>query len=215
MRGEHVAKIKVIGVGPGHPDYVLPIALRKIKESSMLIGGRRHLEIYGDESQQLLLPITAKIDALIDEIEKVYELEDIGVIVSGDPGFYSFLRTLRRRFSEEELDVYPGISAIQYLFSKGALPWNDAYVASFHGRIEGTVQDIVSSHKKVALFTDGKHSPNWIVSKLKEGSIQGKKILVGENLSYDHERITKTTLEQWVDKDYDGLNVMVIYDAEE
>jgi len=39
-------KIYIIGMGPGHPDYVLPIAQKYIMKSEILIGGERNLETF-------------------------------------------------------------------------------------------------------------------------------------------------------------------------
>ena len=35
--------IIVAGIGPGHPDYMLPAAARAIREAQVLVGGRRAL----------------------------------------------------------------------------------------------------------------------------------------------------------------------------
>ena len=40
-------KIKILGLGPGNLDYTLPIVLKKIEESDVIIGGKRHLESLG------------------------------------------------------------------------------------------------------------------------------------------------------------------------
>ncbi len=34
-------EIIVAGIGPGHPDYILPAAARAIHEAKVLVGGRR------------------------------------------------------------------------------------------------------------------------------------------------------------------------------
>ena len=40
-------KIKVLGLGPGNLDYTLPITIKKIVESDVIIGGKRHIESLG------------------------------------------------------------------------------------------------------------------------------------------------------------------------
>ena len=42
-------KIIVVGIGPGSPDYLLPIALKKIKNAKVLVGSARALRTYGQE----------------------------------------------------------------------------------------------------------------------------------------------------------------------
>ena len=41
-------KIQILGLGPGNLDYTLPIVLKKIKESEVIIGGKRHIESLGE-----------------------------------------------------------------------------------------------------------------------------------------------------------------------
>lgn len=208
-----MSKVKVIGMGPGHRDYVLPIAETMINQATWLIGGKRHLEEYGSSQHKVLLPITANIDKLLCEIEDNYCKETIVVLVSGDPGLYSFTRVLLRRLPKDQLEVYPGISAMQYLFAKGAIQWEDAYLASFHGREEMDISNLCKTYKCVALFTDSQHGPNWVISQLaKHALLRNKKILIGENLSYDDERLTISSVSQWKNQNFERLNVMVIYD---
>ena len=40
-------KIQILGLGPGNLDYTLPIVLKKIKESEVIVGGKRHIESLG------------------------------------------------------------------------------------------------------------------------------------------------------------------------
>lgn len=204
-------KVKIVGMGPGHKDYVLPVANKLINEATWLVGGKRHLEMFGQEHQRFL-PITAKIPELLQEIKENYKNENIVVMVSGDPGLYSFTKVLLRVLNKEDLEVYPGISAVQYLFSKGVIAWEQAYMASFHGREEKDIDILVKDHPVVALFTDNVHTPNTIIEQLRQDEkLLHKKILIGERLSYEDEILTVTTVGEYVERDFQPLNVMVIY----
>lgn len=44
-------KFTIVGMGPGHPDFVLPIASRMLDEADMIIGGRRHLAPFKDSKK--------------------------------------------------------------------------------------------------------------------------------------------------------------------
>ena len=61
--------------------------------------------------------------------------QDVVVMVSGDPGYYSLLDALRRGFPQEAIQVIPGISSFQLAFARLALPWHEAELLSFHGRV--------------------------------------------------------------------------------
>ena len=44
-------KINILGLGPGSLDYILPAVLKKIEESDIIIGGKRHIESLGKYSE--------------------------------------------------------------------------------------------------------------------------------------------------------------------
>ena len=47
-------EIIVAGIGPGHPDYMLPAAARAIREAQVLVGGRRALSQFARKGQRTI-----------------------------------------------------------------------------------------------------------------------------------------------------------------
>lgn len=204
-------KIYVLGVGPGSPEYILPIIHRKAAECQVLVGGKRNLELFHALGKQELY-IKSNIAEIIEKIKELAATEQVGVLVSGDPGFYSFLTSLLRHFSREELEVYPGIGSLQYLFAKGALPWQDAELTSLHGRRIEDLEELIRTKSKVAFLTDPRFPAGEIAAYLVSRGIQGKRALIGENLSYPEEKIYDLSLEKCIGLEVANLCVMVIYD---
>lgn len=204
-------KVYVLGVGPGSPDYVLPIVEKKARECSVLVGGGRNLELFRDVGKREIV-IKRDISAVVNEIQEIYRVEQVGVLVSGDPGFYSFLQTLLRYFEPGELEVYPGISSLQYLFAKGVLPWQDACFVSLHGRRVADLVRTVKEENKVAFLTDAKMGVGQVCRLLTENGVKDRRVLVGENLSYSDEKVFNATLEECAGIKTRGLCVMVVYD---
>ncbi len=64
---------------------------------------------------------------------------------------------------------------------------NDLYITSSHGKTPDF--DYVLSHKKVCMVTDKIIGPKEICKQILDRNGE-KTIVVGENLSYDNERIT-------------------------
>ena len=201
-------KIKVIGLGPGHKDYILPKALRAINNSDIIIGAKRNLKSI-DLKDKKIFEIQNNLYEIIDFIKDNYTTNKIAVIVSGDTGFYSFLRFLKKHFTTELLHVIPGISSMQYIFASVGESWEDAYIGSLHGRENDFVKK-VREYKKVGLLTDKKWTPFKISQKLINEEIKDRVIYIGENLSYENEKITKLDIKS-VSKNTDyGLCVVVI-----
>ncbi len=201
-------KIAVVGLGPGHPDYILPKALKVIEESDTIIGGRRHLESINTENKKTL-NITGNLKSILDYIEENYRSEKIAVVVSGDTGYYSFLNYLKKHFETTNLEVIPGISSLQYMFSRIGESWHDGYLGSLHGREQDLI-NLVSKNKKIGLLTDKKWTPHTIAKELLEASIDKVRIYVGENLSYDNERVVQGTPEEIVKMSSFNMCVVVI-----
>ncbi len=185
--------IAVIGIGPGAREYVLPIALKTINECQVLIGGDRNLAIF-PEFKGEKIPLPKRMEEIIQYAKENRANKKIGVVVSGDSGFYSILGLIRRNFSEEELEVIPGISALQYLFSRIKLPWQDFSLMSLHGK-QANFIDEIRRVGKIALLTDAIFSPEKLADTLIIEGLANVHMVVGENLSYPEERILRGTPE--------------------
>ena len=139
-------KIWVIGLGPGHPDYMLPIAKNKLLLADRIYGGKRHLETYEMKGCKVLLKMPL-IDT-INDMKEHFKDKQVAVLVSGDTGFYSFLEMIRSDFSDDQIETYPGISSLQYMFSRLNKSYHDAYIGSVHGR--AVAEDIFNTYKKTS-----------------------------------------------------------------
>ena len=187
-------KIIVVGIGPGNPDYIVPKGLKAIRQAKFLVGGRRALSQFAADGQETC-PITADIQGVMHFIRENVQQDDVIVMVSGDPGYYSLLDALRREFPAEQITVIPGISAIQYAFARLALPWHDATLASFHGRVPASEDIVYKPGKILGLLTDSQYNSKTIPKILiNNGWPEEQQIHICSRLSYEDEEIITTTL---------------------
>jgi cobalt-precorrin-7 (C5)-methyltransferase len=184
-----LSKINVIGLGPGHRDYILPKAMEIIENSDIIAGGKRHLESISITGKETFI-ITGKLDEAITFIKGNYKNKILSVVVSGDPCFYSMLNLLKKHFKPEELNIIAGISSLQYMFSKIGTGYEEAYIGSLHGREMDLVEKL-KEYKTLGLLTDTKWTPEKIARTLIENNVKDKKMYIGENLSYEDEKITE------------------------
>jgi len=198
-------KFYIVGVGPGNPEYILPIANKIVLDSDVVIGGERNIQSF-DIKEKEIIYIKSKLSEIVEYIKKNKE-KKISVIVSGDTGFYSMLGFISKNFERHEYIVIPGISSMQYMFSKIGVMWNDAFIGSVHGRELDYIEK-VNSYKFVGLLTDRINTPNNIAEKFKD--MNNIIMYVGENLSYENEKITRGSPKEIVAGKYDKLNVVII-----
>ena len=199
--------INIIGLGPGEFDYITKIGEKLIYASDILIGGKRNLEsIENFNGEKIILSNNLKeiLDFIKNNLHK-----NISVIASGDPSIYGIGRYLSKNIDKEDLNIVSGISSLQYIFSKVHIDMNDLYITSSHGKTPDF--DYVLSHKKVCMVTDKIIGPKEICKQILDRNLE-KTIVVGENLSYDNERITIGSPEDILKLEDFDMCVVVILD---
>ncbi len=187
-------KIIVAGIGPGHPDFILPAAHTAIKSAEVLVGGSRALADFARPGQETMT-IRGDIAGVLAFIREKMQRAQVVVMVSGDPGYYSLLDALRREFSPQMLVVIPGISSLQMAFSRLLLPWHGARLASFHGRKPQTSELSYQKGTLLGLLTDRVNNSRTIPPQLIAlGWPLDAELHICVRLSYKDEQIIHTTL---------------------
>ena len=197
--------INVIGLGPGNTDYITKLGEKLIQNSDVVIGGKRNLESIIDFEGEKI-EISSNLKEIVEYINKH---KQISVIASGDPLIYGIGRYLSKNIDKEDLNIVSGISSLQYIFSKVHIDMNDLYITSSHGKTPDF--DYVLSHKKVCMVTDKIIGPKEICKQILDRNLE-KTIVVGENLSYDNERITIGSPEDILNLEDFDMCVVVILD---
>ncbi|AFM41384.1 precorrin-6y C5,15-methyltransferase (decarboxylating), CbiE subunit,precorrin-6Y C5,15-methyltransferase (decarboxylating), CbiT subunit [Desulfosporosinus acidiphilus SJ4] len=176
--------LKVIGIGPGRSEWLPPAVGDLVNHCDVLIGGSRALELFPDfpGSQHCL---SGDLDSSLTVIkDALLEKKVIGVLVSGDPGFFSLLPRLKKEFPEEQMDVYPGISSLQFAFARAGLPWQEADFVSVHGRDLSLLPPKLI--RLTAVLTGGANTPQNVAQFYLDLG-QNPNISVGNALAYPEE----------------------------
>ncbi|HZK54017.1 MAG TPA: precorrin-6y C5,15-methyltransferase (decarboxylating) subunit CbiE [Desulfosporosinus sp.] len=176
--------LQVIGIGPGRQEWLPPAITELAKQCDVLIGGARALLLFPDFAGQQYTLSGDLASSVACIRNALLEQKVIGVLVSGDPGFFSFLPRLKKEFPEERIDVYPGISSLQFAFAKAELPWQEANFVSVHGRELSILPEVITH--PTAVLTGGDNTPQKIAALyLKRGN--NPKMSVGNALAYPEE----------------------------
>lgn len=199
--------INVIGLGPGNTDYITKLGEKLIQNSDVVIGGKRNLESIVDFEGEKI-EISSNLKEIVEYINN-NKHKQISVIASGDPLIYGIGRYLSKNIDKEDLNIVSGISSLQYIFSKVHIDMNDLYITSSHGKTPDF--DYVLSHKKACMVTDKIIGPKEICKQILDRNLE-KTIVVGENLSYDNERITIGSPEDILNLEDFDMCVVVILD---
>ena len=202
-------KVYIIGIGSGTEDYLLPVARKEIESSDCLVGGRRALRLFQPLHKEEKL-LEGNFDQVIPFLLIEREKKKIAVLVSGDPGLYSFLGTISQVMRKEDYVVIPGVSTVQIAFARIGERWEDATLLSLHGRKMDDLAASVDRSMKTFLFTDPGFHPEKIAAYLLEKGVENRRAVVMENLTYPDERIIDTDLNSLSGMEGFGLCVMII-----
>ena len=203
-------KIIVAGIGPGAREYVVPKALKAIENAKVLVGGSRALADFAQEGQKTFA-IKADIKAVMNFIGEELKQNDVVVMVSGDPGYYSLLSSLRKNFPFEQIKVIPGLSSMQVAFAKIALPWQEASLLSFHGRVPKDEDLVYVKGRIIGMLTDNKFNSGHIAEYLIErGWDKNARAYICSRLSYPDEKIACLSLEEAQTKEIASHCVMIV-----
>ena len=209
-------KINVVGLGPGNIKYLSTAGIDCIKEAEIIIGSTRQLsDLKTIISEKQEIYILGKLNELIIYLKENVERK-ITIIVSGDTGYYSLVPYLSKYLSKDILNIIPNISSYQYLFSRLGENWQNFRLASVHGREFNYIKNINDEDiAGLVLLTDDIQNPYEITKKLYTNGIRNLIIIVGENLSYDNEKITILGIENYekLNRKFD-MNVLILKKGE-
>jgi precorrin-6B C5,15-methyltransferase / cobalt-precorrin-6B C5,C15-methyltransferase len=190
----HERRITVIG---WDGSLFSPAASQAIAGATLLIGGARHLQAAGpvDGATRITLgPLGPALDA-IDGHDG--HNGRIVVLASGDPGFFGIVRALRARGFDPV--VLPAVSSIAAAFGLVGESWDDALVASAHGRGERDLRraaNLCRAHGKVAVLTAPGVGPGELARELlvDPRCVPDRVLAVAERLGSPDVRLRRLTL---------------------
>lgn len=196
--------IYLVGIGPGSKDYMLKKAIDTLKKCDVVLGFERAIKsIDFIDAEKVIIEKLTGIENIIFKNKN----KDIGIIASGDPNFYGISNYLNSKV-KEKIQIIPGITSFQYLMSKINKSWSKAYNGSMHGREEKFIE-LVKENEISIWLCDKENTPDKLSLKLKENNIKCK-VYVGENLSYEDERIISGSLEEIINNSFSSLSILVV-----
>jgi precorrin-6Y C5,15-methyltransferase (decarboxylating) len=181
-----------------HPEpWFHPDVIRHIKEGKIFSGGIRHHEIV-----KPFLPSGYKWINITVPLEQVFEQYEphgcIVVFASGDPLFFGFANTIKRKLPEAELLIYPAFNSLQLLAHRLTLRYDDMRMVSLTGRPWHEFdRALIRDEAKIGALTDREHTPAAIARRMLDFGYANYTMHVGEHLGNPAaERIRTMTIEE-------------------
>jgi cobalt-precorrin-7 (C5)-methyltransferase len=197
--------IYIVGLGPGHRDYMTKKALDTLEKSDIIVGFNRAIDSL-DFIEKRKIKIK-KISEILNIINDFKNEEIISIIASGDPCFFGIAEYISKNI-DEKIEVVSGISSFQYLMSKINKSWSRAYTGSLHGREEEFIKKVKENRISIWLC-DSKNSPQKLCEDLIKEKIDCN-VIIGENLSYENEVIVQGKAHEFINKSFSDLSVIIV-----
>ncbi len=164
--------LTIAGAGTGE---ITRSAREAIRESDIIFAHERFRDLVPDNKKFIALK---DFNAAFDMIES--EPGNKLILVSGDPGLYSLLSLVKKRFSD--FRVIPGISSLQAICAYARESWQDSKILSGHGRELKLYKflNTLERNRINILFCDDIISPEWVCKNL--ALFEDIDIFIGERL---------------------------------
>jgi precorrin-6Y C5,15-methyltransferase (decarboxylating) len=181
--------IDVIGIGTDGPEGLSAELGERIRRADFVAGGERHLAYFLELRGERFV-IKDNVAALLEALRQRHPAKRCVVLASGDPLFFGIGATLVPRFGEL-LRFEPALSSMQLAFARAAMPWQDAKLASVHGRdLRATLLPLLGQ-PIIGLFTQDGKTPADVAVFFQQYDLHDYEAWVGENLGSDDERVTR------------------------
>ncbi len=204
-----VPQINIVGCGPGSANYLTQEAISVVKESSIIVGYDRLMELFpwyvGER-----LSLGPDLQTGLSKIESLRSRGPVTVLVSGDPGFFSLAKLVLKRFGRENCRIVPGISSVHVAFARICLDWADAKIISAHvSDPDHAIDQSVAKESKIAVLLGRSDSMKWVISFLKRFPAR-RRIFVCEDLTLCDERVREVEQTQLQDLQVRSRTVVLL-----
>jgi precorrin-6B C5,15-methyltransferase / cobalt-precorrin-6B C5,C15-methyltransferase len=204
--------IDVIGLGARGLEGLPSEVLARIAKAEFLAGAERHLcRVPPSRADRFI--IKDNLAELATHLERRWPKERCVVLATGDPLFYGIGTFLERRFGATALRVEATLSSMQLAFARAGLSWQDAVIASVHGReLRASLLPLLGKWR-IGLFTQDGETPARVARFFLDHGCTDYSMWVAENLQGLDECLTHGALPEMAGRRFGSLNVVILQRA--
>ena len=206
-------KLIVIGITDNPKPFFPPEVMEIIQSGKVFSGGKRHHEIVSSllPADVQWIDITVPLDSVFEQYQ-IVNRQSIIVFASGDPLFFGFANTIKRKLPEAEIAVYPAFNSLQMLAHRLVMPYHDMRIVSLTGRPWPEFDKALIEHsEKIGILTDREHTPAAIAQRMIDYGYTYYNMSVGEHLGNPSlEKVTTLSLEEAATTEFTMPNCVIL-----
>jgi precorrin-6Y C5,15-methyltransferase (decarboxylating) len=184
--------LSIIGIGEDGLAGLSDAARMLIARASLVVGGRRHLELVADavtgETMAWPSPPQSAFPAILER-----RGSPVSVIATGDPFFYGIGSLLARAMPPDEMTCLPGTSAFSLAASRLAWALQDCALVTLHGRTLERILPALQPRARVLALSWDETTPARLAELLVHRGFGETRMTVCEAMGGPRERLRMVT----------------------
>ena len=204
-------RFHVIGMTDDQSGTFSAEILQLMGQGKVFSGGKRHHEIVASllPEDAVWIDITVPLDKVFSQYEAYAE---IIVFASGDPLFFGFANTLKKRLPNAWMRVYPVFNSLQTLAHRLVLPYHDMRTVSLTGRPWQNLDEaLIRGDKLIGALTDREKTPSRIAARMLEYGYNNYRMTVGVHLGNKQaEEVHTLPLDEVIGREFGFPNCLIL-----
>ena len=204
-------RFHVIGMTDDQSGTFSAEILQLMGRGKVFSGGKRHHEIVASllPEDAVWIDITVPLDKVFSQYEAYAE---IIVFASGDPLFFGFANTLKKRLPNAWMRVYPTFNSLQILAHRLVLPYHDMRTVSLTGRPWQNLDEVlIRGDKLIGALTDREKTPSRIAARMLEYGYDNYRMTVGVHLGNKQaEEVHTLSLDEVIGREFGFPNCLIL-----
>ena len=204
-------RFHVIGMTDDQSGTFSAEILQLMGRGKVFSGGKRHHEIVASllPEDAVWIDTTVPLDKVFSQYEAYAE---IIVFASGDPLFFGFANTLKKRLPNAWMRVYPVFNSLQTLAHRLVLPYHDMRTVSLTGRPWQNLDEaLIRGDKLIGALTDREKTPSRIAARMLEYGYDNYRMTVGVHLGNKQaEEVHTLSLDEVIGREFGFPNCLIL-----
>ena len=200
--------LSILGLGEDGLEGLSPAAIRLLRQSTLVVGGARHLA--------LVEPLDAETLAWPSPIEDGYPAilarrgDPVCVLASGDPFFYGVGSALARLVDPGETIVLPAPSTFSLMAARLRWAQQSCALVSLHGRPLEQIIPLLGKGARILALSWDASTPGRLAALLTARGLGPSRLTVCEHLGGAKERIRACPAEAFALDAISPLNAIAL-----
>lgn len=201
--------LSIIGIDENGIHHLDSVAKKRIQQSSLVLGGKRHLilseTLIKGEKQVWSNPIQNSLELILKS-----KPDPVVILASGDPFWYGIGSLITRFLTRDEWESFPAISS--YTLACNALGWCGQHIQtiSLCGRPVETLRPALSPYRRLFILSADAQTPHKVHHMLQKWHVTYKQFYILEALGGPHENIRCFFSNDSIPHDIHPLNIIAL-----